>query len=754
MDRQELLERIEQAAKEGWTELKLFNKKITELPPEIGQLQNLTQLDLSSNQLSALPPEITQLQNLTRLYLSGNQLSALPPEILQLPLEITWKEWHQLRDGEMTLRDNPLTDPPIEIVKQGREAVAAYFAALEKEAKKPLNEVKVLLVGDGGAGKTSLLKRLSGGKFEKYESQTHGINIKPFPITYKGREITLNYWDFGGQEVMHHTHQFFFSKRSAYILVLDGRKEEEPEYWLDYIQTLGGDSPVLVVLNKADQNPGFEVNRIDLQRKYPGIQGFFHLSCRSRKGIGEVRKALYAALDKVEMLNTVWPQSWFEVKQCLAALDKPFIDYDEYTALCVKHGVTDETAQDTLVEYLDQLGTVVHFSQLELRDVHVLKPKWITEAVYRLITHPRLVDDKGVLPLKNLGEMLKPARKGEYEYPRDKHRYIVELMKEFELCYPLKKDRLLVPDLLPIAESKFSFDEDNALRFVFQYRFLPRSVMPRFIVKRHQDIDKGLQWRSGVVLRDKAYDARAVVRADKKNKRIEVFVNGGQRRDYFAVVRKTLWEIHASFEVDKLGIAELIPLPGENEHTVSYAHLIGLEQLGEQVYVDGVLRKRFSVAEMLNGIESASMKEERQERLKREGINLEINIKDSKNVAVAAGEKSSVEQHNLKTVAPAMSLEEIRAEFAELKKVLTGLEVADKKKLERALDDAEEELNKPDPDKSEVAEAVGRALKVANKTGDLLKTLKDKIVPIGENIGAWCGEHGGKVVKFLGGLVG
>jgi hypothetical protein len=45
---------------------------------------------------------------------------------------------------------------------------------------------------------------------------------------------------------MHATHQFFLSKRSLYILVLDGRKEEDAEYWLKHIESFGGDSPVLM----------------------------------------------------------------------------------------------------------------------------------------------------------------------------------------------------------------------------------------------------------------------------------------------------------------------------------------------------------------------------------------------------------------------------------------------------------------------------------------------------------------------------
>lgn len=55
------------------------------------------------------------------------------------------------------LFENPLKKPPIEIVRKGKKAIKAYFKSLEGE-KQALNEVKVLLVGDGGAGKTSNVK--------------------------------------------------------------------------------------------------------------------------------------------------------------------------------------------------------------------------------------------------------------------------------------------------------------------------------------------------------------------------------------------------------------------------------------------------------------------------------------------------------------------------------------------------------------------------------------------------------------------
>ncbi len=136
-----------------------------------------------------------------------------------------------LKSNIIYLGGNPFENPPVEIVKNGREAVINYFKSLESE-QKPLNEVKILLVGEGGAGKTSLVKRLFEEEVDGNEPQTQGINIRKWIVENGEQEIKANFWDFGGQEIMRATHQFFLSKRSLYILVLDGRKDEKPEYWL------------------------------------------------------------------------------------------------------------------------------------------------------------------------------------------------------------------------------------------------------------------------------------------------------------------------------------------------------------------------------------------------------------------------------------------------------------------------------------------------------------------------------------------
>ena len=73
---------------------------------------------------------------------------------------------------------------------------------------------------------------------------------------------------------MHATHQFFLSRRSIYIIMLNAREDPNPEYWLNHIKSFGGNSPVIIVINKTDENPSYDVNRLFLKEK-SGKEGLF-----------------------------------------------------------------------------------------------------------------------------------------------------------------------------------------------------------------------------------------------------------------------------------------------------------------------------------------------------------------------------------------------------------------------------------------------------------------------------------------------
>ncbi|MHC4476677.1 MAG: leucine-rich repeat domain-containing protein [Planctomycetota bacterium] len=202
MNQKELLEKIKQAAWDGRTELYLGGYNLTSVPAEISQLKNLTVLNLGVNKLTSVPAEIGQLEKLEQLYLHGNDGLGIPPEVLGP---------NRYRRGKEPARPADIID---------------YYFRQRREARRELREAKVLLVGQGGVGKTSLVKRLIEDDYNPDELKTEGIDIRDWGVAgwrRKGKEATrikLNVWDFGGQEIMHATHQFFLTKRSLYILVL------------------------------------------------------------------------------------------------------------------------------------------------------------------------------------------------------------------------------------------------------------------------------------------------------------------------------------------------------------------------------------------------------------------------------------------------------------------------------------------------------------------------------------------------------
>ena len=73
-------------------------------------------------------------------------------------------------------------------------------------------------------------------RVQRREKKTEGINITQWPVSlHNGEDVRLHIWDFGGQEIMHSTHQFFLTQRSLYLLVLNGRQGHEDadaDYWL------------------------------------------------------------------------------------------------------------------------------------------------------------------------------------------------------------------------------------------------------------------------------------------------------------------------------------------------------------------------------------------------------------------------------------------------------------------------------------------------------------------------------------------
>ncbi|MGD1859759.1 MAG: COR domain-containing protein, partial [Leptolyngbyaceae cyanobacterium] len=588
------------------TELYLYHNQLTQVPKELGQLQNLTELYLYHNQLTQVPKELGQLQKLTRLYLYHNQLTQVPKELGQLQ-NLTRLFLHG--NNRLNLSDEILGPSWEQVIIEKKtpsnpQDILNYYFRIQYE-ETPLNEAKLILVGFGAVGKTSLVNRLIHKTFDRDSKKTEGIQITQWPVTLNDEEdITLHVWDFGGQEIMHSTHQFFLTERSLYLLVLNGRQgheDEDAEYWLELIQSFGGNSPIIVVLNKITEH-AFDVNRGALQQKFPNIRAFIPTDCAAEIGLDQLQAQIKQETDRLEFLRTPFPASWLTIKNKLAGMAKNYISYEYYRDLCQQDGEADTRAQDSLANCLHSLGIALNYKDdPRLRDTHVLNPHWVTNGIYTLLNASELAETQGEMAADCLDRTLDIQK-----YPRERHGFLLELMRKFELCFRFADDdsRFLIPDLLdkqqPDAAAEFNLAE--CLNFRYEYPVLPEGLLPRFIVRTHVLSEHQLRWRTGVILHFEGN--RALVKADRADKCVTISVDGplNSRRRLLAIIRSDFERIHSSF---KFTPQELVPIPAHPDVMLPYPDLIVMEQSGLQEMpqvIDGKIVK-LNVRDLLNGID-------------------------------------------------------------------------------------------------------------------------------------------------------
>lgn len=432
------------------TRLELSDNQLSTLPPEIIKLQHLTDLDLGRNQLSTLPSEITKLPNLTELDLSGNQLSTLPPEIIKLQkltrlnlrdnqLSTLPPEIAKLSNlTELDLNGNPLTDFPPEIVEQGTEAILEYLRE-QTEDGTPEWISKLLVVGEGGVGKTSLLRALRHEDFNPQENTTHGIEIRQLPLPHPkwtGVTMQLNTWDFGGQEIYHATHQFFLSNRSLFLLVWNARHGFEQGrlyYWLDTIQAKAPESPVLIVATHIDQRDA-DMPLGELRRKYPQILAHYEVSSSTSLGIETLRQVMIDVAANLPLMGEKWPTAWrnaaYAIRDCQEHYITPAAMYEMITA----HRVRNEHAT-ILAQWLHDLGDILYFqNDPDLNDIVILQPQWVTQYISKVLTSEEVIQRLGVFTRQHMKALWSDIDAAIQDH-------FLRLMEKFDLSYRILENR-------------------------------------------------------------------------------------------------------------------------------------------------------------------------------------------------------------------------------------------------------------------------------------------------------------------------
>ncbi len=548
----------------------LNNNQLSQLSIELGQVTSLQGLDLGNNQLSQLPTELGQLASLQHLWLSNNQLSELPAELGQLAsLQVLSLSDNQLTQvpvelarltnlESLYLDNNPdLLTPPPEIVAQGTREILAFLRELQRESVKRY-EAKVLLVGEGVTGKSSLLRALRGQEFEANLPTTHGIAVENLPLPHPqlpAQMLTLNAWDFGGQDIYHATHQFFLTRRSVYVVVWNARtgsRNSKLDYWLDTIHVLAPDAPVLLVATHIDERAP-DLNVQQYRSAYSQMVEVLAMSSKTDEGLEALKTALAQHAAALPLVGQPWPTAWVRVEQALLARPEHHISADLYMDICTQEGVQAEIAQGTLGGYLHDLGKVLYFRDDPiLSTIVVLKPNWVTKAISLVLEDPATKAAHGILAHADLPRIWSLDEDGR-AYARSLYPIFLRLMERFDLSYQIEpgvpgqsSTHSLIPQLLPYqepAEVQRVWPPDSTqpgqmhVEMVYRFDFVPAGIMSWFIVRTHRYTRK-LHWRDGAILSYEGHLARIELFPMLRELRIVVW--GIQPYTFFVILKETL----------------------------------------------------------------------------------------------------------------------------------------------------------------------------------------------------------------------
>lgn len=529
--------------------LSLSNNQLTELPESIGKLSELQLLNVAGNQLTALPGSLRQLTNLNSLFLHENPR-------LDLPQEIMGPKWE-----EVVVNDSiqPAKEP-----MRPRSILDYYFRTREEQGRE-LREVKLIVVGRGSAGKTSLIRRLKGEALNRNENETHGIVISELSLMLDDGPVTTRVWDFGGQHVLHAMHEFFLTPRSLYLLVLSDRDdmaERDAVYWLQLIRSYGGGEPVVVALNKSHGRQR-EMDYDSLKKQFGPIIAWVPTECDEShpETIAQLRAAITMAVNTMPAVRTRFLAKWWRIKEWLERMTEPYIDFTAFQKLCQRFGEDDAVEQDLLAEWLHDLGVALNYSRDSRLhyDTSVLRPDWLANGIYAILRandprHPQKIAPDAILSKKRLMAIYPASEKlgllDSKDYPKGRWDFILRLMKLFQLAFPLGIDsELLVPALLPL-EPPAGADEPEGperQRLRYEFRIVPIPLIPKFLVRTSKLIEEKLRWRRGVILRLRT--ARARVWATQDEHWIHVTVAGHQddRDELLSTIRQTMAGIFVEY---------------------------------------------------------------------------------------------------------------------------------------------------------------------------------------------------------------
>lgn len=552
--------------------LNLSQNSIRDITP-LAMLYNLHSLTIESNWIKEIEPLIN-VPKLKVLFIEGNNISDCPPEVWQTNDIQQIRAFFEGRTRDITsniqqeieIQPNleipssnipPIFDEQTRDILDGNKNFEDLFE--EKDEVKPtpeIDDVKLIFVGNSGAGKTQLSKFFENGKLDKKRETTHGIRLNRW--LPKGKvspafkslkdKVAANIWDFGGQEYYHGTFRLFLSNHAVYILLWETDtnrndiistevREEDSEdlqhyhykYWLDNIRHFAPDSPILIVQNKVDKDQRQRISTTWIDEY--NIFGDHHISLHEAAKTGTSKykwsfdtfcNDLSDCFDEILKRKAEQKRSiaWLKIRDAVVEVSKakrknsknPFskhlkvgksINIKDFEKACLEiEPELTENETYTMPRWLHNSGLVIYFGNDEiLNDTVYLDPIWVTTGIYKILNET-VRARSGVFSKKDIH-----AKKGLDEET------VLALMKEMEIVFEKvdEPDTFVAPQYLPEThpvEDLYAIAANGMQQKAYYVRlplYFFRKVLQRmiFFYGMSQNVDAKYYWKQGILFEKK-----------------------------------------------------------------------------------------------------------------------------------------------------------------------------------------------------------------------------------------------------------